>query len=106
MLVSGGVGLMCTTTSPAWLLDILHSKGKRMSQMDWTIATDDLVCERWRTCALCGAPHVRWADVHTVGALALAAVLCARCHQADPPRTRLAALLHQRYGGGGDAPSI
>jgi hypothetical protein len=69
-----------------------------MPQSDWVIATDDLLCERWRSCLLCGARRLARGDLHTVHGLALAVMLCAACHRRDRARTEVQALLAARYG--------
>jgi hypothetical protein len=65
--------------------------------LDWTIAMDDAMCERFGGCTLCG--HARQARlvIKHIGPLALAASLCARCDRQDPQQGRLDALLAARY---------
>jgi hypothetical protein len=66
---------------------------------DWTIATDDMLTERWpKGCTRCQ----RWPiwTVHTreVHGLVVGACLCLDCFTGDRDLVRLDALLRQRYG--------
>jgi hypothetical protein len=72
-----------------------------MPQADWTICTDDLLCQRLRPCLLCGSRRIARADLHTIGGTAVTVMLCETCHRRDRDRLEVQALLQARYAAGG-----
>jgi hypothetical protein len=70
-----------------------------MDAGDWLAPTDALLCARWTACTLCGARRLVWADLYTIGALAVVVTLCAACRHRDPQRQAVERLLTERYGG-------
>lgn len=53
------------------------------SGLDWTIAIDDMLCERWQACIECGRPPKKGSYLE-VGGLVLAIGRCLRCDEQDP----------------------
>jgi hypothetical protein len=68
--------------------------------LDWTVAVDDALCERFAGCALCGRWPLARLLIRESGTHALAVSLCARCDRQDPQQGRLDALLTERYAPG------
>jgi hypothetical protein len=70
-----------------------------MSRNDWLVPVDDVLSARLTHYTACGrrADGKCWVDLAMVGPLAVAYALCARCQTSDPQRTRLTALLNDRY---------
>jgi hypothetical protein len=66
--------------------------------VDWLSAFDDLFRGHYpHKCLVCGRA-AEWAEIRQIhGCPATAVTLCVRCHQGDPHRTQLDALLAQRY---------
>jgi hypothetical protein len=70
---------------------------------DWTAALDDLLCERWRRCTLCGGTPLAYAHIQDQPTgLALSLVLCGPCHRLGEATyaARLQELFMRRYGIG------
>jgi len=65
---------------------------------DWLIAFDEGLVQRLRFCTVCGsAPAQRWA-IWEDTPQNMAYTLCARCHDTDPQRHSVRAVMQQRYG--------
>lgn len=67
----------------------------------WLTAFDDLLTERWHGggCTLCETRHTAWAEIRVLPCgYSVAATLFQRCHEGDPQRVQLDALLTKRYG--------
>jgi hypothetical protein len=62
---------------------------------DWTIAIDDMLCEGFPRCLVCGAAAKR-IDLAEVGAQVWAVSRCLRCHDQDPQCLDLDVRLAQR----------
>lgn len=70
---------------------------------DWTTAFDVGLCQRQRRCTLCGTTAPGYFDIGTLpDGHGVAYRLCTRCHNQDPERERVAALLERRYRPQGD----
>jgi hypothetical protein len=68
---------------------------------DWTMPFDDGPTERLCRCTVCGRTPPVWTAIHTMtSGLAVAFILCQRCHTRDPQRTRLKQVLAHRYAPG------
>jgi hypothetical protein len=65
------------------------------SALDWTVALDDMLCERWRACIVCGQPPKKGSFLEVDG-LVLAVGQCLRCHTNDPDCLALCARLAAR----------
>jgi hypothetical protein len=66
---------------------------------DWTVAVDDVLTTRLRSCTVCGhTPEVLDIEVRRVGRLVLAVAKCLSCRNRDPAGQALEALLEARYG--------
>jgi hypothetical protein len=73
-----------------------------MSADDWTVATDDLLVSRLRTCTGCGEKRPGTVSLGIYpGRPAVAYLLCARCAHTD--RRAMEGLLAARYAPQGDA---
>jgi hypothetical protein len=70
-----------------------------MSCDDWLVPIDDVLTARLTHCTVCGrrVDSKHWVDLAMVGPLAVAFVVCERCQASDPQRTRLTAVLKDRY---------
>jgi hypothetical protein len=66
---------------------------------DRTVAVDDLLTQRCRTCVACGRrpEHLDFAFI-IVNGLVLLTARCVLCRKDDPNMERLLARLEQRYG--------
>jgi hypothetical protein len=66
--------------------------------LDWLVAMDDALTERWHHCTLCGRRAAQpWGEIVVVGALALMTIRCSRCYAQDPRLEAVHARLVQRY---------
>jgi hypothetical protein len=75
-----------------------------MSTSDWLVPLDDELCARLRTCTGCGARcrGSGWFDVWRGVDLAVAFLLCERCHADAAARAGVERLMHARYGSLGE----
>ena len=67
--------------------------------VDYLITLDDMLCERYRHCTLCGRLAAQWMDIRTVDGRAWCACLCRRCH-GQHGWGAVEVLLRERYGQG------
>jgi hypothetical protein len=66
--------------------------------VDYTVAVDDCLLQRWHHCSLCGArPDVLDQVLARHDRLGTLVLLCLPCRSADPDRARLRAMLDARY---------
>ena len=70
----------------------------RSRGLDWTIAIDDMLTERWQACIECGRPPKKGSFLE-VGGLVLAISRCLRCDEQDPDALALCAHLAARARG-------
>jgi hypothetical protein len=61
----------------------------------WTIAEDDMLCERYRACMQCGRPAARL-DLRIIQDRAWAVSLCRGCLALDPDLHQIDARLRAR----------
>jgi len=71
-----------------------------MSTSNWLVPLDDELCARLRTCMGCGARchgHA-WYDVWGGATIAVAFLLCERCHADAAAHATVERLMRKRYG--------
>jgi hypothetical protein len=67
--------------------------------VDYTVAVDDCLLQRWHHCTLCGScPDALDQVLARSGSLGLAVFYCLPCRSADTNRNAMRALLERRYG--------
>jgi hypothetical protein len=74
--------------------------------LDWTVALDDSLVQRWSRCVLClrrdpdGKP---WLDIVDVRGFGVAVLRCQACFRQPGSLAEVEAVLAQRYGAASNA---